>query len=1093
MTPTFTGRDATLPAPPAPIPDSSAPLPLVPLQEGMLLHAVRAPGSGVDIEQIVIRTRERLRADDLRAAWHATVAAEPMLRTAFRWTADGRPVQQTAPAVTLDWTVASWRDTPGAEVEARLAAWLAADRRRPLPLDAAPVMRWTLLREAGGDDILVWTFHHALLDGRSFPLVLDDVFARYDTPAAPAPEPHGDFGDVVRAMSAIDWPAADRFWRETLAGLSSPTQLALAAPAPAPSAEARVHEEIARGLEAAETAALESFAAAQGVTLHTLVQAAWALVLHHYSHEDDVVFGVTRAGRHLPVPGIERMLGLLINTLPLRVTVDPAQPLEAFLADVRRAWRAQRPWAHSPLTRVQAASAVPAGQALFDSLLVYEHRTIGDVMRSRGGAWTSRRVAYHGQTNVGVTLTAYGGERLALHLGFYHDRLAPAAATRMLAGLRTLLLAMPVAAGRAIGRLPLHTAAERAALLADGNDTDVDYGPAGLLHHAFEAAGARTPDAVAVVAGEGTLSYAALDQRANQLAHHLRALGLQPRERVAVCLERSLDMVVALLAVLKAGAAYVPIDPDYPADRVTFMLADAGATVVLTRLDIAARLRTDAIVLALDAAGEALDTRPVTPPHAAIGPDDPAYMIYTSGSTGQPKGAINTHRGIVNRLRWMQAFYQLTPADRVLQKTPFSFDVSVWEFFWPLGEGARLVMAAPGSHRDPDALVDAITTHQVTVLHFVPSMLRAFLQARAVAACTSVRELICSGEALPPDLVDACHRVLPATLRNLYGPTEAAVDVTHWTCPREAPTTSVPIGHAVPNTRCYVLDDALEPVPAGVAGELYLGGVQVGAGYHGRPDLTAARFLPDPFSAVPGARLYRTGDICRRLPDGALEYLGRTDHQVKVRGFRIELGEIEAALAAQPGVGEVVVVARQDVPGDAQLVAYVTGVAAAAVDGLRDALAASLPDYMVPQYIVRLDAWPLSPNGKLDRARLPKPQAGGDAAARRVAPATDLEQRIAAIWCEVLGVEAVGATVSFFDAGGHSLSLMQVHRRLCDTLGVDVPIVTLFRLPTVRALAAELARAAEASPAVTAAAPADRAARQRDAAARMRAARSVPR
>ncbi len=1092
MTPPITGRDALLPAPPPTAAASDAPLPLVPLQAGMLLHAVRAPGSGVDIEQIVLRTRERLRAADLHAAWRAVVFAEPMLRTAFTWTADGRPVQQAAPDVTLDWTVESWRDVAPADVAPRLAAWLAADRRRPLPLDQAPVMRWTLLQEAGGDDILIWTFHHALLDGRSFPLVLDDVFARYDHAAAPrAVEPRGAFGDVVRALAATDWSAADRFWHATLAGVTSPTRLALAAPAPAAPPATRVHDEIARRLEAAETAALESFAAAQGVTMHTLVQAAWALLLHHYSHEHDVMFGVTRAGRHLPVPGVERMLGLLINTLPLRVAIDRAQPLEVFLADVRRAWRAQRPWAHTPLTRVQAASAVPAGQPLFDTLVVYEHRAIDEVMRSRGGAWASRRVAYHGQTNIGVTLTAYGGERLSLHLGFYHDRLEPGVAARMLAGLRTLLLAMPLAAALPIGRLPLHTADERRALLAHGNDTDVDYGPAGLLQHTFEAAAARTPDAVAVVAGEGTLTYAALDRRANQLAHHLRGLGLQPRERVAVCLERSLDMVVTLLAVLKAGAAYVPIDPDYPADRVAFMLADAGATVVVTHLEVAARLHTDAIVLALDEAGEALDERPATPPVASIGPDDPAYMIYTSGSTGRPKGAINTHRGIVNRLRWMQAFYQLTPADAVLQKTPFSFDVSVWEFFWPLGEGARLVVAAPDSHRDPDALVAAVTTHQVTVLHFVPSMLRVFLQARHVATCTSVREIICSGEALAPDLVDACHRVLPATLRNLYGPTEAAVDVTHWTCPREAPTTRVPIGYAAPNTRCYVLDDALEPVPAGVSGELYLGGVQVGTGYHGRPDLTAARFLSDPFAAVPDARLYRTGDICRRLPDGALEYLGRTDHQVKVRGFRIELGEIEAALAAQPGVTDAVVVARQDVPGDPQLVAYVTG--PAAVDSLRRALAAALPDYMVPQHIVALAALPLSPNGKLDRARLPRPAAGGGEAARRVAPATDLERRIAAIWCEVLGVDAVGVTVSFFEAGGHSLSLMQVHRRLCDALGLDVPIVMLFRLPTVRALAAELARATDAPLAVAAAAPADRAARQRDHAARMRAARGTAR
>ena len=714
-------------------------------------------------------------------------------------------------------------------------------------------------------------------------------------------------------------------------------------------------------------------------------------------------------------------------------------------------------------------------------------------MRARGGAWTARHVAYHGQTNLALTLTAYGGERLALHLGFYHDRVAPDTAARMLASVRTLLLAMPLAATLPLGRLPLHTADERRALIAHGNDTDVDYGPPGLLHHAIEAAAARTPEALAVVAGELSLSYAALDRRANQLAHHLRALGVQPRQRVAVCLERSIDMVVALVGVLKAGAAYVPVDPDYPADRVAFMLDDAGAPVVLTTLDVALRLPpTSSLVVALDEVVEVLAALPPVRPSDAVGSDDPAYMIYTSGSTGRPKGAVNTHRGIVNRLRWMQAFYQLTPADSVLQKTPFSFDVSVWEFFWPLGEGARLVMAAPGGHRDPDYLARTIADERVSVLHFVPSMLRAFLQARMVEACTSVREIICSGEALPADLVDACHRALPATIRNLYGPTEAAVDVTHWTCPRVAATSCVPIGYAVPNTRCYVLDDALEPVPPGVSGELHLGGVQVGAGYHGRPDLTAARFLPDPFSRVPGARLYKTGDVCRRLPDGALEYLGRTDHQVKIRGFRIELGEIEAALAPLPAVREAVVVARhEEAPGDVQLVAYVVGPdPAGPVEPLRRALAATLPDYMVPAHIVVLTTLPLSPNGKLDRARLPRPAAGGETT-RRVAPATDLEGRIAAIWCEVLGVEAVDATVSFFEAGGHSLRLMQVHRRLCDALGVDVPIVTLFRHPTVRALAAELGAVSVAV--ASGAASADRAARQRDAAARMRAARGPAR
>jgi len=1091
MPSTPTERDAVLPG--ASTKAEAHPYPLTPLQEGMLLHAVSAPGSGVDIEQVVIRSRARWRVDDLQRAWRETIAAEPTLRTAFAWSADGRPCQCPVDSATLPCTVESWRDVPAEACEARLEAWLAADRHAPLALDAAPLIRVAILTEAAGEDLCVWTFHHALLDGRSFPLVLDEVFDRYDgvrrTRAAARAASHRDF---VAWLHATDWRPHEAYWRDTLAGFTAPTRLAIEAP---PAAEGpRAHAELALTLDAPATAALESFAAAQGVTTTTLVQGAWALALHHFSRETDVVFGATRACRH-GLPGLTDALGLFINTLPMRVRIDRARPLAEWLTDVRRTWRAMRPHEHTPLTRVQAASDVPAGQPLFDSLVVVEHRTIGEVMHSRGGAWAGRAARYHGQTNVALTLTAYGGERLALHLGAYHDRVPPAIARAMLQAVRTLLCAMPVNAATPIGRLPIHTAEERRALLARGNDTDIEAGPDALLQHAVEASAGSTPDAPAVVAGDAVVTYAALDARANRLAHHLRALGVSPRDRVAVCLDRSIDLVVALLGVLKAGAAYVPVDPDYPADRVAFMLDDAAAPVVLTSRAAAVRLPASASrVVVVDDLETALAACPATRLDDAVTPGDAAYVIYTSGSTGRPKGAINTHRGIVNRLRWMQAFYRLTPADTVLQKTPCSFDVSVWEFFWPLAEGARLVMAAPGAHRDPDALVDAIVAHGVTVVHFVPSMLRAFLDAPRVTACTSLREIVCSGEALTPELVDRCHARLPATIRNLYGPTEAAVDVTHWTCPREAPTRVVPIGHAVPNTRCYVLDEALEPVPLGVAGELYLGGVQVGAGYHRRPDLTADRFLPDRFSGVAGARLYRTGDLCRQRPDGGLEYLGRTDSQVKIRGVRIEPGEVEAALATLDGVREAVVVVRQDVAGDARLVGYVVTAdpVAAPLADWRRALAARLPDALVPRHLVALDRLPVGPNGKLDRDRLPAPDRGAVPASARVAPATDLERRLAAIWCEVLGVAEVGTAESFFEAGGHSLSLMQVHRRLCDTLGVALPIATLFRHPTIASLAAVLQPSPAEVPAAgapLAAVAAARAARQRQAAARLQAAR----
>jgi len=444
------------------------------------------------------------------------------------------------------------------------------------------------------------------------------------------------------------------------------------------------------------------------------------------------------------------------------------------------------------------------------------------------------------------------------------------------------------------------------------------------LHALFEMQAERTPDHVALVFKQQTLTYAEFNRRANQLAHHLRGMGVGPEVLVAVCMERSLELVVALYAVVKAGGAYVPIDPDYPQERVAFMLEDAGAPVLLTQAGLLGRLPGHkGRVVCLDADWERIAREDMANPDSATAADNLAYVIYTSGSTGKPKGAMNTHRGICNRLLWMQDQYGLREADKVLQKTPFSFDVSVWEFFWPLLTGAQLVVAEPGGHRDAAYLVNLIREQGITVLHFVPSMLRVFLEEPGVEKCESLRHVMCSGEALPYDLQEEFFRLLPSQLHNLYGPTEAAVDVTHWTCRRGDDRKVVPIGRPVANTQIYILDRHLQPVPMGVAGELHIGGVQVGRGYHKRPELTAEKFIPDPFSGDPKARLYKTGDLSRWLADGAIEYLGRMDFQVKIRGFRVELGEIETTLRSHPGVREAVVLAREDIPGDPRVVAYI--------------------------------------------------------------------------------------------------------------------------------------------------------------------------
>ena len=592
-------------------------------------------------------------------------------------------------------------------------------------------------------------------------------------------------------------------------------------------------------------------------------------------------------------------------------------------------------------------------------------------------------------------------------------------------------------------RLPVLAPEERQRVLVDFNDTAVAYDLEQTLHGLIEAQVVRTPDAFAVRAEEGTLSYRELNEQANRLAHHLIALGVKPDDRVAICVERGLSIVVGLLAILKAGGAYVPVDPDYPTERVRHMLSDSAPVAVLVHS--ATRHVPEAAQL-IDLDQPTWNAQPSSNPVVpTLTPRHLAYVIYTSGSTGLPKGVMNEHAGVVNRLLWMQDAYNLGADDVVLQKTPFSFDVSVWEFLWPLQTGARLVMARPGGHRDPEYLRQVIRSEGVTTLHFVPSMLDVFL-AHGDASADALKRVLCSGEALPGSLVRRFHAQLPTVeLHNLYGPTEAAVDVSAWHCVTAPDNT--PIGKPIANTTLYVLDTLGQPVPQGVAGELFIGGVQVARGYLNRAELTAERFIDDPFSTRPGARLYRTGDLARHLSDGNIEYLGRNDDQVKIHGLRIELGEIQAGLTAIEGVKEAVVIAR-----DQRLVAYYTG-EQQAVEALRSALLAHLPAFMVPALFMHLPALPLSPNGKLDRKALPAPDQAALPVREYEAPVGDVEITLARLWAELLNVERVGRHDHFFELGGHSLLAVSLIGRLRQE-GMEADVRSLFEHPTLAGYAA---------------------------------------
>ncbi|MGK3988241.1 amino acid adenylation domain-containing protein [Sorangium sp. So ce136] len=1046
--------------------------PLSPLQQGLLFHSLWEPGSGVYVEQVTCRLEGALDVGAFRRAWEAVVDHHAVLRATFAWEGADEPLQIVRRGAAVEIELEDWRGVGAEEQRARMAARVEADRARGFDLARGPLMRVALLRVGDEAHHVLWSHHHLVLDGWAASLVLQDAFAAYDAlraGRAVALSPRRRYREYIAWLREREAGAEAPFWRGALAGFSAATPLPLERATREASTEGTSgHGAEIVALSESATARLQRFAQQHRVTASTLVQAAWALLLSRAARSDDVVFGITVAGRSAPLAGIDAMVGLFINTLPLRVAVPQAATVADWLRDLLRATTELGPHEHTPLVQARAFSAIPAGQPLFESLLVFENYPVDPRTQAGLPGLGVRDVAFADQTNYPLTLAVLPGSQLQLRLSYDRQRFDEEAASRLLGLVEAALRQLVSRPEARVGELSLLGELESRRVVTEWNATERAYPDERRVHELFEAQAEQTPDAVAVLFDERRLSYRELNARANQLAHALRRRGVGPDVLVAIAAERSVELVVGLLGILKAGGAYVPIDPDYPLDRIAFMLEDAAAPVLLSQWPVASRLPAHrAEVLCLDADRALFDTEPTRNLATPVSPDNLAYTIYTSGSTGRPKGAANSHRGLLNRLQWMQEQYRLTPHDRVLQKTPFSFDVSVWEFFWPLITGAALVVASPGDHRDGERLVELITRHGVTTLHFVPPMLQAFLETPAVSSCRSLRRVICSGEALPAELARRCfERLERAELHNLYGPTEASIDVTSWACQRLDTSASVPIGAPIANTQIYLLDRHGHPVPAGVAGELHIGGVGLARGYHRRPELTAERFVPDPFGSDPGGRLYRTGDLARHRHDGAIEFLGRLDFQVKIRGLRVELGEIEARLLQHPGVGEAIVLARDEAHGGKRLVAYVAGRAdGAALDSksLRAWLGEVLPAYMVPAPILVLDRMPLSPNGKVDRRALPAPeQLDAPAHRPRTAPRTEPERILAEVWAEVLRRAPIGVEDDFFELGGDSIVTLQVIARAAER-GLRLTPKQIFARRTIAALAADLS-AAQAGP-----------------------------
>jgi len=1026
--------------------------PLAPMQQGILFHSLFAPEQSTYVNQLAA-TLIGPDVERLRAAFEAAPPRHDILRTAFT-PDEAAPMQIVHRHARMPFDVLDWRDRR--DGLASFETWLAEDRARGFDLATPPLMRVTLIRLTDDEWRIVWTRHHLLLDGWSTARMLADILRDYIEPPRAQPfAAHAKtrYRDFIAWLAARNVAADEAFWRERLARLDEPTRIAEREASDKPTLAD--HRTWRATLDAATTARLTDTARRLRVTLNTLVQGAWALALQRMTHHASVAFGATVAGRPDTLQDIDGVLGLFINTVPVITAPLPQRAASAWLRELQSDNAAANEHAHTPLADIQRWAG-QGGGALFDTLVVFENYPVDEAWAGRDPrALTMRDLRNIEATDFALTLVVEAGESIVIDYGYDAARLDEARVAALHRALSACLDAFAANADAPLGSISLPEDAAR--FNATSREwSDVQGAP---LHRQFERMAKAAPDAIALemAAVDGTLhrmTYAELDARADLVAAALVSAGVAPDTAVALCVERSFEMVVALFGVLKAGAAYLPVDPDYPAERIAYLLDDAKPAVVLTQAHLRESVEAAASGARVFDIGALMQSDAGLASRIEVTGAQLAYLIYTSGSTGKPKGAGNTHEALSNRIAWMQDAYRLTDADVVLHKTPFGFDVSVWEFVWPLATGAKLAISAPGDHRDPARLVAAIEAHRVSTLHFVPSMLAAFVahidEFGEAARCASIERIVASGEALAPELVARVARLMPhARLYNLYGPTEAAIDVSHWTCrASDIDAPSVPIGHPIANLQLHVLDAALHPVPAGGIGELYLGGAGLARGYLGRASLTAERFVPDPFIA--GARLYRTGDLARRRDDGALEYLGRIDTQVKLRGQRIEPGEIEALLRGEPNVRDAVVIVREE-----QLIGYIACGAPDAFDktAALNSLRSQLPAYMVPAHVIALDALPVTPNGKCDRNALPAP-----ARTQRTveAPQTPTERELGAIWQRVLHIETVGRDDDFFALGGHSLLATQANAQANLHWSLTLPLRTLFDERTLARCAAAI-------------------------------------
>jgi len=1039
--------------------------PLSPLQQGMLFHYLKEPHAGIDIEQLIVHLPEVIDQVRMQSACEWLVHRHDALRARLSWEDVEQPRQEILDAVRVPFIVVDAQLDSPKEREERFERLLQEDRLVGFDLSVAPLVRFTLFQRTSSSCSLIWTFHHALLDGRCFPILLRELFDAYSEGANRLSPPASVYRQHMEGLHELDTDQASTFWKDYFESFRAPTPLVV---------DQKVSEieypqgELWEILDSNTTALLRNIAETNQLTMNSVFMGCWAVLLHRYSGEEDVVFGATRACRKSAGTEAADAIGLYINTLPVRVKLTDDTPVLSVCSELRRDWLSFRSFEQTPLALIKSVSQIPPSQPLFESLLVFEKFKLDTVVRSLGGSWTARRVELHELTNFPVTLAAYDGAELSLRMEFYRRRLADDAAKRMLGHLRTLLESFAAEPQSTVADLAMVSERERLELLRAVNpgvirpeSSRLPLDGAANLSRLFEERVKQTPDAIALTCDGKSLTYAELNRLANRLAHRLVSLGIGADSLVGLSLERTNYLVVAILAILKAGGAYLPIDLAYPAERLRFIIEDARAAVLVTEKKLASTLpKTDAELICIE---ECIgDHGPATFDQnlpAASELDNLAYVIYTSGTTGKPKGTLITHRNVVRLFSSTQHWFHFDQNDVWTLFHSTAFDFSVWEIWGALLYGGRLVVVPYLTSRSPESFYELLVREHVTVLNQTPSAFRQLITAEEAAPpqTFSLRYVIFGGEALEMQSLKPWfdrHGDRQPQLVNMYGITETTVHVTYRPLSQRDLDSGSVIGSPIPDLQLYILDSRKRPVPLGIAGEMYVGGAGLARGYLRHPDLTAQKFVADHLLLNPHGRLYRTGDLARLLPGNEIEYLGRIDDQVKIRGFRIELGEIEHVLRQLPEVREVCVTARENSPGSKQLVAYIVSSAAQPnLTELRECLKKKLPEYMVPAAFVFLPALPLTNNGKVDRKALPAPEPERPQLSDTfVGPRNTVEQKLSRIWSKVLRLERVGIDDNFFELGGDSILSIQVIAN-ARREGLRLTPTQLFENQTIRELA----------------------------------------